>query len=196
MATRSRGILTSWNDERGFGFISPADGDKPVFVHISEFEQTTPRPANGDELTFDIQTDARSRTKAVHVRSTRAQPHVPTPTSAASYIVLVAFIVLVAVVHLRWQIEPWLYVAYGGMSVITFVAYAIDKRAAVRNGWRTPETTLLVLGLLCGWPGALIAQVSLRHKTQKLSFRRRFWVTVAANVVLFVLVAIGLMSRA
>ncbi|MCU1413492.1 MAG: cold-shock DNA-binding domain protein [Microbacteriaceae bacterium] len=195
MATRLHGTLTSWNDDRGFGFIAPTDGGKPVFVHISEFDQNLPRPAAGDDLTFDIQTDARSRTKAVDVRGTRPTPRVPTPTSAASYVVLIAFVVLGAVIHLRWPVPPWIYLAYGGMTVITFIAYALDKRAAVRGGWRTPEASLLLLGFLCGWPGALIAQVSLRHKTQKLSFRRQFWITVAANVVLFVLVSVGL-SRA
>ena len=83
----------------------------------------------------------------------------------------------------------WLLLAiaavYVGLSVITFVAYAIDKSAARRRGPRTPERTLHLLSLAGGWPGALLAQRWLRHKSAKTSFRRVFWVTVAVNVLCF-----------
>jgi len=31
---RYKGKLTNWQDEKGFGFITPAIGEKQVFVHI------------------------------------------------------------------------------------------------------------------------------------------------------------------
>ena len=34
---RIKGILRSWNDERGFGFIAPIQGGQEVFVHIKAF---------------------------------------------------------------------------------------------------------------------------------------------------------------
>ena len=71
--------------------------------------------------------------------------------------------------------------AYAIASVATFVAYAVDKRAARINARRTPESTLPLLALSGGWPGALVAQAFLRHKTQKTSFRAVFWLTVAVN---------------
>ena len=37
-----------------------------------------------------------------------------------------------------------------------------------------------------GWPGAILAQQLLRHKTAKLSFRAVFWVSVLINVFVFV----------
>lgn len=49
------------------------------------------------------------------------------------------------------------------------------------GSWRVPENTLHLLALLGGWPGALYAQQTLRHKTQKTSFRIVFWMTVLAN---------------
>lgn len=75
-----------------------------------------------------------------------------------------------------------------GVSIICFVAYAIDKSAARSGGWRTAERTLLVLGLAGGWPGAILAQQLLRHKTNKPSFRSAFWGTVVLNVVAFVVI--------
>jgi len=39
----------------------------------------------------------------------------------------------------------------------------------------------LTLGLIGGWPGALLAQEWIRHKSSKMSFQAVFWVTVAVN---------------
>ncbi|MCU8103285.1 DUF1294 domain-containing protein [Shewanella sp. SM101] len=71
---------------------------------------------------------------------------------------------------------------YLTLSLLTFIAYAIDKSAAKRNKWRTKESTLHLLALMGGWPGALFAQNLLRHKSVKASFRNVFWITVVANL--------------
>jgi uncharacterized membrane protein YsdA (DUF1294 family) len=76
------------------------------------------------------------------------------------------------------------------LSVICFAVYARDKSAARRGARRTPENTLLTLGLLGGWPGGLLAQRWLRHKTSKIAFQRVFWLTVALN-----LLAVGWLAR-
>ncbi len=68
-------------------------------------------------------------------------------------------------------------------SAVAFGLYAWDKRMAVRGGWRVPESTLLGVGLLGGWPGAWMAQTRLRHKTVKPSFQWRFKATVALHGV-------------
>ena len=70
------------------------------------------------------------------------------------------------------------------MSLVTFVVYARDKAAARDRRWRVAESTLHPLALVGGWPGALLAQEVLRHKTVKASFRATFWCTVVANLVL------------
>jgi len=66
-------------------------------------------------------------------------------------------------------------------SIVAFVAYAVDKSAARRGKWRTRESTLHLLSLVGGWPGALLAQHILHHKSRKLSFQVVFWFTVALN---------------
>ncbi|BDP30221.1 DUF1294 domain-containing protein [Vibrio vulnificus] len=71
------------------------------------------------------------------------------------------------------------------MSFVTFVTYAIDKRAAVKGQWRTSENTLHLMSLFFGWPGALLAQQTLRHKSQKQPFKAILWVTIIMNIMLF-----------
>ena len=65
---------------------------------------------------------------------------------------------------------------------MTFIAYAFDKSKAQQGAWRTAESTLHMLALIGGWPGAAIAQQRLRHKSQKRAFRNMFWFTVVINV--------------
>ena len=81
----------------------------------------------------------------------------------------------------------WIAAAYAGMSLLTFIIYAIDKAAARAQRRRTPESTLHLLALACGWPGALLAQQWLRHKSVKQPFRTVFWLTVVINVAGLVL---------
>ena len=52
-------------------------------------------------------------------------------------------------------------------SVLAFVLYGVDKRAAVAGSRRIPEATLHLVAVLGGWPGAVVAQTVFRHKTQK-----------------------------
>lgn len=67
------------------------------------------------------------------------------------------------------------------MSLLTYGFYVRDKAAAVSGEWRVPEKTLHSLALFGGWPGALVAQARVRHKTRKLSFQLAFWLTVVLN---------------
>jgi uncharacterized membrane protein YsdA (DUF1294 family) len=69
------------------------------------------------------------------------------------------------------------------MSMLTLVFYAWDKRQAGKRGWRVPEKRLHILSLLGGWPGALIGQRWLRHKSIKTKFRVVFWLTVIGHLL-------------
>ncbi len=101
------------------------------------------------------------------------------------YLPLLLFAVIYAAATVLWDLPLLVGGAYLAISLSCFVAYAIDKAAARRGDWRTPESTLLLLGLACGWPGGLLAQQWLRHKTSKTSFQWKFYLTVVLNVVLF-----------
>ncbi|MBA6328823.1 DUF1294 domain-containing protein [Colwellia sp. MB02u-6] len=71
-----------------------------------------------------------------------------------------------------------------GLSFLTFLSYAVDKSKAQRGASRTQESTLHMLALIGGWPGAALAQQILRHKLSKKTFKRIFWSTVMINLAL------------
>jgi uncharacterized membrane protein YsdA (DUF1294 family) len=71
--------------------------------------------------------------------------------------------------------------AYFVASILAFVAYAEDKAAAQNNRWRVKESSLHFLGVVGGWPGALLAQKKYRHKSKKEEFQTVFWATVFIN---------------
>ena len=70
------------------------------------------------------------------------------------------------------------------MSVACFAAYGLDKSRAVHGGRRVPELTLQILALSGGWPGGLLAQRRLRHKTKKPAFLIAFWCVVVLHIAL------------
>lgn len=69
-------------------------------------------------------------------------------------------------------------------SLITYGLYFKDKHAAKKGTWRIPEKTLHLASLLGGWPGAIVGQQQLRHKTQKTRFRVVFWLAVITNIII------------
>jgi uncharacterized membrane protein YsdA (DUF1294 family) len=64
------------------------------------------------------------------------------------------------------------------ISCVTFFFYGHDKKRALNRGWRVKESTLHKLGLLGGWPGALVGQHYFQHKTTKKAFQIPFWTIV------------------
>ena len=180
-----KGKITSWNDEKGFGYITPASGGKPVFVHITAFARRNRRPALNQPVTYALSTDKQGRPCAINVTLTGAQkPKLSTASLPIMTATLFLFIVAIAVHNTK--IPPLILGFYLVASLFTFIMYAIDKSAARKGAWRTKESTLHLLSLAGGWPGALIAQQKLRHKTRKFSFRIVFWVTVVLNCGAFV----------
>ncbi|QKJ21191.1 DUF1294 domain-containing protein [Microbacterium hominis] len=111
--------------------------------------------------------------------------------AALSWSVLGGFVAGFAIAFEMFDLPMWMPLLYAGVSLVAFAAYGIDKSAARREHRRVSESTLLTLGLLCGWPGAVVAQQLFRHKTRKRSFRRAFWRTVVWNVMLLVVVVVA-----
>ncbi|SDS68303.1 Uncharacterized membrane protein YsdA, DUF1294 family [Halopseudomonas sabulinigri] len=62
-----RGKLINWNDDKGFGFIQPADGSERLFVHISAVRGDS-RPTAGSTVYYLAGQDERGRPRAEHMR--------------------------------------------------------------------------------------------------------------------------------
>ena len=169
--SRREGALASWNDERGFGFInvdgtddadSSGAASERVFAHISAFPPRDSRPTPGERISFTVE------------------------RTLATFAVAIGIVTAIGAL-------PWLFAAlYLVVSLITYASYAADKKAAQTKQWRVTESALLGLGLFGGWPGALVAQQRLRHKTQKPVFRQAFWGTVVLNILVFAILTTAL----
>ena len=62
------GTVKFFNSTKGFGFISPEDGSKDVFVHISAVEQSGMSTLNdGQKVEFDVEPDKRGQ-RAVNIK--------------------------------------------------------------------------------------------------------------------------------
>ena len=73
-------------------------------------------------------------------------------------------------------------IACGVMSLIAFVAFAVDKAAASDGRARIPELSLLTLSALGGGVGAMLGKILLRHKSNaKRKFH--FFVVLTTSVV-------------
>lgn len=131
------------------------------------------------------------RTAAPPVRPDRDLSR-PLP-AALSWSVVLLFVAAFAAAVVLVPLPLWLPAIYGVLSVLAFATYGIDKAAAKRGWSRVSEQTLLLLGWVGGWPGALIAQQLFRHKTRKRSFRRAFWTSVVGNIL--VLIGVIVLAR-
>jgi uncharacterized membrane protein YsdA (DUF1294 family)/cold shock CspA family protein len=189
---RFEGVVKSWNDDRGFGFIEPTQGGEAIFVHIKAFPSGTGRPAPNMSVSFQVETAKDGKKRATHVQFARpaklartVRPKSDSAWGLGSTIALGGFVaVYLAVTSFRGT-SPYLAIGYLAMSLVCGIAYWIDKSAAQNGQWRIPEATLLMLGMFGGWPGAIVAQQTLRHKTAKASFRLAFWATVILNIGAF-----------
>jgi cold shock CspA family protein len=76
---RTHGTLTRWNDDRGFGFITPAGGKDDIFVHISAFPRDGMRPRLSELISFETENGPDGRLRAVRVMrpGQRAARHAP-----------------------------------------------------------------------------------------------------------------------
>ena len=182
---RCRGTILSWKDDQGFGFITPLGGGPQVFVHISSFSNRRRRPVGGERVTYLLTADAQDRARAEDVAFV-GDPSAEVPSSirgSRSLMLAVAFLIFVSAAVLSGKLPFAVLGLYLVASAVTSIAYASDKSAARADRWRTQESTLHILSLIGGWPGALAAQKLLRHKSRKQSFLIVFWTTVVLNCV-------------
>ena len=202
---KRQGRLVRWEAERGFGFIRSPEVSADVFVHLRDFSDRQVKPQVGMELSFEEIHVGGKGPRAVAVQAassgaSRSGPkHTPinshrrsaprranprrasasdSPASWGLLFLLVYGVLLGAAVWFG-RLPLLVLGAVPGLSLLTFIAYALDKNAAQTGRWRTKESTLHLLALAGGWPGAWAAQRLLRHKSSKQSFLIVYRATVA-----------------
>ena len=158
-------------------------GGKQIFIHINAFSNRNRRPVIGEIVTYTQSSDKQGRPCAI--KATLTGDKLPEKTKRSngtlSIVVAILFLIIVGISVFSTKMPIHILALYTAASLLTFIMYALDKSAAQEGAWRTQESTLHLLSLAGGWPGALIAQQKLRHKTQKQSFRSVFWITVLLN---------------
>lgn len=105
----------------------------------------------------------------------------PKKKTPASLLFCAAYFLLLSVALILVDGPAILLAVYAVMSLLTYLVYGFDKRAAQKGRSRISEKTLHLLSLFCGWPGALLAQHRLRHKTVKQPFKAIFWIMILLN---------------
>ena len=68
---RQKGKITNWNDDKGFGFITPMGGGKQIFIHIKAFKNRSSRPEINQIVSFDLSKDKQGRVCAENASSIR-----------------------------------------------------------------------------------------------------------------------------
>jgi len=200
------GVLRSWNDDKGFGFIRADNSD--YFVHISSVRGAD-RPQQGETVFFVGGKDDKGRLRAQHMRSAELSIDQPTihrkpqiatsantgahrqrPHSSVHLTKTLSLLIAVCVIPAAgaWQTFShngvlWPLLIYVCMSLFSVLQYWCDKHNAETGQWRIAEKQLHAVELLGGWPGAFLAQQLLRHKTQKASFQGIFWLIVVLHQV-------------
>lgn len=154
-AARHTGVLAEWSDERGFGFVET--GGRRTFVHISAFDPAGGRPQSGDFVQFEVGSAPDGRPCAVRASRVHALPgHATRRPPRRGAIDWAAFLPVLAVAAYLWLAVArlgaalWFPLAYLVLSVLAYLLYAADKRAAVAGTWRTPS------GRSC-WPRCSVA---------------------------------------
>jgi hypothetical protein len=117
---RFDGVIKTWNDERGFGFITPTRGDHEI-------------NRDGKKRARDAGFAQAASSGANIERRLRARQRM------ATLLVLPAFCALFLGVAVIWRVPAWLGLVYLVTSVMCFALYAVDKSAAVMDGGGFPS---------------------------------------------------------
>ncbi len=185
---RLTGKLIRWNTDKAFGFITPNGGGDTIFIHKTALKNRNRTPKINDIISFSVIQDNQGRYCADQATFAGEKSHKKQTKNISTFSIYLSliFITLVAIAYLLDYLPQKILLVYLGVSLMTFIAYALDKSKAQRGKWRTQESTLHLLALLGGWPGAALAQQLLRHKSKKKEFRVTFWFTVVINTATLV----------
>lgn len=112
---RTHGTLIKWNDDRGFGFISPAQGNSELFVHISAFPSDGVRPRVTELVSYETETSHDGKRRAIRIMRPSGSSHAhlkhrhetpgPSRNAVGTVLGVLVFAVLGAIVYPRFFVN-------------------------------------------------------------------------------------------
>lgn len=190
-SAQALGRVSQWDAAKGLGFVQPESGGERLLLRRADLAGRLRfrEPVVGEAVRYSAVGEGRQR-RATRVASL-ATPPAHRPRTAARpgsgsqrLLVIPVFAVLLGALHLAAPLPRPVPLLYGALSTALFIVYGLDKWAAQRGSARVAETSLHLIALLGGWPGALLGQQLFRHKTAKPLFLRLTWAMVALNLSL------------
>ncbi|MHC8470575.1 cold shock domain-containing protein [Plesiomonas shigelloides] len=147
-----KGIVCQWNDEKGFGFITPDGSADRVFFHISATNLQGMRPKVNDSVYYEVDADSSGRKKAIvvhfehdasgndiinNVHNTQHKNACivikPIRKNVFDYVaMLVACVCLLAAIYM--------YFTYGNLVIPTALGIVAMSGFAYANRTKTPES--------------------------------------------------------
>jgi cold shock CspA family protein len=82
---RYQGRITSWKDDKGYGFVVQNGTSEQVFIHIKSFSDRQRRPVGDEIVTYEIATDAQGRKRAENVEFVSNPPSKASATKGGSF---------------------------------------------------------------------------------------------------------------
>jgi uncharacterized membrane protein YsdA (DUF1294 family)/cold shock CspA family protein len=179
------GIVTNFNEEKGYGFIRSDEAQEDIFIHISKLKNASSLE-QGQEVEFQVKKTNRGLS-AINVVAGSKQK---SPYFIFGLISAILIAVTGGFLYFKQQIHPL--IAYLiAINLTTFLLYGYDKWISSGEALRVPEYNLHALALLGGSPAGLLAQKFFRHKTIKGSFQLIYWFIVVLQMVLLYLFKIS-----
>jgi len=108
MDSIDKGILKKWNEDKGFGFISPENGNKDIFIHISALKKMSRPPIVGDVIFYQVHTDNDGKNRAVNVKIegvATIKPRVKRKNTARHKSKILPFIVLILIALFVYSLD-------------------------------------------------------------------------------------------
>ncbi|MCF0113855.1 MAG: DUF1294 domain-containing protein [Erysipelotrichaceae bacterium] len=79
-----------------------------------------------------------------------------------------------------------IFIYYVSINILTYLIYFLDKYKAVKQYYRTPERTLIILAFLGGALGAYLSMHIHHHKTLKWKFRILVPIAILLHLVILI----------
>ena len=123
------GRISDWNEDKGYGFVTPHDGGDRAFVHIKAFQFGSRRPIDGDLISYAASKDARGRTSATEIRHAgqrieKRKPYRPFPRLALG----ITFLVAVSLGMFFGIVPAMITIGYVLLSCVSYICLLYTSR--------------------------------------------------------------------